>query len=301
MVTQVKSAYHFFWPNIILFTLAGYWSPYYYDEESSFRKRAYKWYSRFVLLLCALYIVQSIVECIRLFDVLSIDDKSEIYSYTVQLMVGLVKIFFLGRNEEKMRKMFLEIEEKPFQRNDDVTFQLKLRQRMKTNIKIMCMFWIPIYTTVAIKLYTAAMDSKDNKKEFQRICFGHNVTIVNERDLFNPSMIDCTSYPKLVMPWYTWFPFSTDTSPGFYVGVCYQLTILTIFASYIFNFDIYISSWMMYISFQFEMMEDDLGTVRERSELKVMKEYGSTDEYLVTQEMVQGIRKIINLHNDILK
>lgn len=302
MVVKNKSAYHFFWPNILLFILAGIWSPYYYDNESSFRKRAYKVYTRFVLTLCILYIVQSIVEFIRLFDSLTIDDKSEMYSYTVQLTVGLVKIYFLNRNEAKMRKMFQEIEEKPFQRNNDATFQSKLRQRIRTNLKIMGMFWIPIYTTVAFKLAASAMLSKENKDMFKQMCFGQNWTIIdtNITDLINPS-IDCSSHPKLVMPWLTWFPFATDTSPGHYFGIAYQITILTIFASYIFNFDMYVTSWMMYIAFQFELMEDDLGTVRERSEKTVMIRDGSMDEYLVTQEMIRGMRKIINLHNDILK
>lgn len=295
MVTKSKSAYHFFWPNLLLFTLAGIWSPFYYDHESSFRKRAYRWYHRFAIIICVGYIVQGAVEFNRRYNEISLNDKSEFYSYIVQLGVGLLKIFFLDRNEGRMRKMFLEIEEAPFQRNNNEIFDSKLRQRMKTSIKIMVLFWLPIYTTVAVKLFTSGMASVENIELFARVCSSANGTSVQLHQ-----SIDCSTYPKLVMPWLTWFPFATDTSPGHYFAIAYQLIALTIFASYIFNFDMYITSWMMYLAFQLELMEHDLMTLRGKSEDQVMKDDGVLDEFKVAQEMERGIKKVIKLHNDIL-
>lgn len=296
MVIKSKTAYQFFWPNILLFTLAGIWTPYFYDPETSLRKRAYRWYHRIVIVICVTYIVQGVVEVIRKSSELSIDDKSEFYSYVVQLGVGLLKIYFLDRNEARMRKMFQEIEGKPFQRNNDEVFNAKLGKRMRTNIKIMVLFWLPIYTTVGIKLMTSYMASRANILEFESVC------LINGNETIPvSSSVDCASYPKLVMPWLTWFPFATDKSPGHQIGIAYQVIVLTIFASYIFNFDMYITSWMMYIAFQLELMEHDLMTLRENSEGRVMETKGSQHELLITQEMEIGIRKIISLHNEILR
>lgn len=300
MVAKFKSAHPFFWPNIFLFILAGIWSPYYYEQDTSFRKRAYRWYHRLAVTLCVGYIVQSLVEFYRRYEEVSIDDKSEFYSFILQLMVGLLKIYFLDRNEARMRKMFLEIEEKPFQRNNDKVFDAMLRQRMRTNYKIMILFWVPIYTTVALKLYASAMRSRANVEMFNSVCFGEEF-LASNGTMSVYKGIDCATYPKLVMPWITWFPFKTDTSPGHQIGISYQILILTIFASYIFNFDMYVTSWMMYISFQLELVQHDLLTLRQKSEDQVVKTEGSQDELLVTNEMIRGIRKIIYLHVDILR
>lgn len=300
MATKSKSAFNFFRPNIFLFIVAGIWSPYYYDPDTSLRKRAYEWYHRFCLTICCGYIVQSVVEFIRVYNKVTIDEKSEFYSFIVQLMVGLLKIYFLARNEAKIRKTFQDIEGAPFQRNNDPVFDEKLKARMRTTVKIMCLFWIPIYTTIVIKLYTCAMDTKASKELFERICNQEELLNPNVTSLSHP-LVDCDSYPKMIMPWITWFPFKTDTGSGHYVGISYQLLILTIFASYIFNFDMYITSWMMYITFQLELMEHDLMALRKKSELEVIRKCGSKDEEMVAQEMIRGIRTIINLHNSILR
>lgn len=298
MAVASDSAYHFFRPNILLFILTGIWSPYYYHPETSLRRRLYQIYTYFILSVCIGYLVQGVVEFRLRYDSLSVEDVTEFYSYIVHMTTGLLKVFFLDRNEGRMRNLFREVEKAPFHRPDDETFQLKLQRMKKTTIKIMVLFWIPIYLTLFLKLATVRRQSLLNRELFERVCGGGaNGTVTDP-------MVDCSSQPKLVMPWLTWFPFDTDTSPGHYVGVAYQMLVMTFFASYIFNFDMYITSWMMYISFQLELMVHDLQTLRCRSEEKVREVQGESpllDEYQVTLEMVQGIRRIIDLHHEIMR
>lgn len=303
MAAKSQSAYHFFWPNLCLFVLAGIWSPYYYDPDTSRRKKAYEWYHLLLFTICILYLIQSIVEFVRLYPELTIDDKSEFYSYIVQLLVGLLKKYFLQRNEARTRKMFQDIELPPFQRNNDLVFKLKLRARKKTVLKIMALFWIPIYTTVLLKLITVGIQTKANKDYFNEVCKDTLISVGNESLSFAKELrVDCSSFPKMERAWITWFPFKTDQSPGNQLSIGYSLIVLTIFAPYIFNFDMYITSWMMYITFQFEMMIHDLETLREKSIERVQaNSNGPVDEGLLAEEMVRGIRLIIRLHGDILR
>lgn len=292
---MVKSAKDFFLPIMLLFTGAGIWSPFYYESDSSFRKRAYKVYSRTALMLCILYVIQSTVEFVRKHDELTLDDKSEFYAFGVQLLVGLLKVYFLDRNEGKVRQMFKEIGEAPFQRSHDSHFNVKLTEQIRANRKIMLLFWVPISGTVVMKVTNCFFATRANKELFYKMCSQEiNETIWNDSDL------DC-SYPKALMPWITWFPFETDKSPGNEAGIAYQICLLTYFAIYIFNFDMYVASWMMYISFQFELLEHDLKTLRNKSEERVIGEHGSQEEIFVTQEMVRGVRKIIYFHNSVLR
>lgn len=108
-----------------------------------------------------------------------------------------------------MRSLFREIEEWPFQRSENSFFNQKLRTCMRTNLKIMLLFWIPIYATVAMKISSAYMGTRSNKIVYHQICSFPNATILE-------SDFDC-SYAKKVMPWLSWFPFATDKDPGNFV------------------------------------------------------------------------------------
>lgn len=290
-----KSAKDFFLPNLLLFTGAGIWSPFYYENDLSLRKRVYKCYSRTALTLCILYIVQSCVQFVRKHDELTLDDKSEFYAFGVQLCVGLLKVYFLDQNENKLRQLFKDIEKEPFQRNNDSYFNSKFVERIRANRKIMLLFWIPIFGTLVMKVTNCFFATRANKELFNEMCSQEiNGTLLSNSDF------DCY-YPKALMPWITWFPFETDKSPGNEAGIAYQLFLLSYFAVYIFNFDMYVASWMMYISFQFELMGHDLQTLRYKSEEHVIKEHVNKEEEFVTQEMVRRMRKIIYFHNSVLR
>lgn len=180
----------------------------------------------------------------------------------------------------------------PFHRPSEAFYGQRLKHWQRLSIILIVTFWIVINLTIAVQSGVGITETRKNYHKFDAFCL-RNAT---------EGRFDCTK-PLKVMPWLLWFPFDTASSPGYEIGFFYAVVLLVFNACYAFNFDMFIMTWMMFIAFQFEILANDLVTLRDRLEVEALLESdsGSIDEDIVNRRMYSRLSEICRHHNRLIK
>lgn len=244
--------------------------------------------------------------------------------------------FFRIFNHEGLRWLIAQTKQKPFLR-DNEKFRKDLEVTTKTSNYLNSVFYIFVLSTVSFGLFKApyinyqtekAMTKtcQETMKEYQQILsfnnksvkwFDESLKLYEKVEVLEKYVNEITDEPlkenkcsraKRILPWLIYTPFDRQISPNFELTYLFEFLSIFSIGIVVLPSDLLTMNFMIYATFQMELLKNDLINLRENS-IKTLEELyekrnlpkNLISEEKITSEVIKRLKKIIIHHEHIIQ